>query len=324
MINSQQTYDKNSIAHLSKEWAKKYVEQLEDAELSEESSREEASQELLASLRSSSAYAWNQTEKFLAEEVKRHKINYQLIDPWEISQDIHQIFEIAIQAYQEEETVQRLSVLVSENIGKIREKYTDADPRLIGFVSMQFHHTGDYLLNLLPEIHQKHLSEYFKVIDDHLYMPLQRTYNAAAHYDFYSTELSIVHELLPKVSQIATEVCENIIKNHPEHYCYSGHLASEKVRISSQRDAEMFQIYLLTSVLEKSVEAVRQELFPLCLMLYPTLKVSWDLVWEMLQFLEKETNYHLTESQCKVYFPYFQAMLEMFSPDILPQPVSHE
>lgn len=318
MTNYPEASEGNEIVHLSKEWAKKYVQELKSLELSSESSKEEASEELLSSLRSASAYAWNKTEQFLANEVKRHKINYELIDPWEISQDIHGIFETTIQSYRDEISIQKLSVLISENIGNIRKKYTNKDPRLIGFVSMQFHHTGEYLLNVLPSSHAQVLNSYFKVIDDHLYMPLQRMYNNAAQYEFQATELSIVHQLLPNISQIAEEVCAIVIKNHPHHYCYSGHLASEYVKISSQRDAEMFQIYLLTSILEKSVEAVRQELFPLCLMLYPTLKVSWELVWEMLKLLEDKISDQLSLSQYQLYFPYFQAMQEMFSPEVLP------
>ena len=318
MTNHPENQSENEIVHLSKEWAKKYVNDLETAELSNDSSREEASQELLASLRTSSAYAWNQTESFLSHEVKRHQINYKLIDPWEISQDIHQIFETAIQAYRKDTPVQRLSVLVSEEIGKIRDKYTSEEPRLIGFVSMQFHYTGEQLLSYLPISHQKQLSEYFKVIDDYLYMPLQRTYQAAAQYDLNATELSIVHQLLPQVSQIAEKVCEQIIQSHPNHYFYSGHIANAKVKQSSQRDAEMFQIYILTTVLEKSVEVVRDELFPLCLMLYPTLNVSWDLVWEMLEILNNKIINQLTVNQYKIYAPYFKAIQEMFSPEILP------
>jgi len=237
----------HSIISLSKEWAKKYVQELEFSELSSDSSKKQLAQELLSSLRSCSAYAWTKTENFLAHEVKRHQINHQLIDPWQISQDIHRIFETTLQAYQEETPVQRLSVLVSEDIGKIRSQYTNQDPRLIGFVTMQFHHTGEELLNLVPLSHQAELKEYFKVIDDHLYIPLQRMYNSAAHYHVNAIELSLVHELLPNVTQNATEICEGIIQKYPNHYCYSGYIASDKVRISSERDAEMFQIYLLTS-----------------------------------------------------------------------------
>lgn len=317
-MNDPEKTESNEIVHLSKEWAKKYVQDLKPPELSSESSKEEASEELLSSLRSASAYAWNKTERFLANEVKRHKINYEIIDPWEISQDIHRIFETTIKSYRDEINVQKLSVLVSEDIGNVRNKYTSKDARLIGFVSMQFHHTGEYLLDVLPSSHAQQLNSYFKVIDDHLYMPLQRMYNGAAQYEFNATELSIVHQLLPKISQIAEEVCAIVRENNPNHYCYSGHLSSEYVKISSQRDAEMFQIYILTSILEKSVEAVRQELFPLCLMLYPTLKVSWDLVWEMLKLLEEKISDRLTLSQYKVYFPYFKAMKEMFSPEVLP------
>ena len=49
------------------------------------------------------------------------------------------------------------------------------------------------------------------MIDDHLYMPLQRMYNGAAQYKFHATELSIVHQLLPNISQIAEEVSWELV-----------------------------------------------------------------------------------------------------------------
>jgi hypothetical protein len=36
------------------------------------------------------------------------------------------------------------------------------------------------------------------------------------------------------------------------------------------------------------IEVLQQELFPLCLMLYPTLNVSWELVRQMLHLMGRE------------------------------------
>jgi len=66
------------------------------------------------------------------------------------------------------------------------------------------------------------------------------------------------------------------------------------------------------------MEAVRQELFPLCVMLYPTLNVSWELVWEMFQLLDEKICDQLSLKQHQLYFPYFKAMQEMFSSEVLP------
>jgi hypothetical protein len=40
----------------------------------------------------------------------------------------------------------------------------------------------------------------------------------------------------------------------------------------------MFQVYLWVCVLEDTISSGQQELFPLCVMLYPRLNVRWELV----------------------------------------------
>ncbi|NJM84955.1 MAG: hypothetical protein HC839_01390 [Leptolyngbyaceae cyanobacterium RM2_2_21] len=44
-------------------------------------------------LRSVSAQAWNKTESLLANEMQRHRIQPQLVDPWAIAKDVHYIYE---------------------------------------------------------------------------------------------------------------------------------------------------------------------------------------------------------------------------------------
>jgi hypothetical protein len=156
---------------------KKYVQKLiepEDAwEVNSKGMRTITSQRLLQSLRSTSAQAWTKTETLLSQEVKRHGINYKLIDPWEIAKDAHDIYEEVLLAYAAQ-VAPHAFVFQLELLGRIRQKYTKIDPRIIAFVSMQFHYTGQLLLEPLSKQEQLSVNSYFKIIDDHLYMPLQR------------------------------------------------------------------------------------------------------------------------------------------------------
>ena len=106
---------------------------------------------------------------------------------------------------------------------------------------------------------------------------------------------------------------------HSDYQCHSGVLGSSQVQISSLRDIEMFQVYLCLCVLEKSVTAIQQELFPLCVMLYPPLKVSWGLVRTLLRLLHQEMHNHLDEQYVRVFEPYLRALAEMFGDDVLPE-----
>ena len=85
-----------------------------------------------------------------------------------MSKDAHKVYEIALSAYAKQLEPFRFSRLVAPNLGEIRRKHTAIDPRVIGFISMQFHHSGQMLLNMAPISARSLLSQYFKVIDDHL------------------------------------------------------------------------------------------------------------------------------------------------------------
>lgn len=337
--------ENTSTTSLAKQWAKKYLQKLIDPEDSWETSLQETplssvygdgkrtataerrsliAQRLLQSIRSFNVQAWAKTEALLSQEVKRHGINYKLIDPYEIARDAYHIYEQALSAYAEQLTPQRLCVFISSDIGSIREKYTAIDPRVIGFVSMQFHYCGQLLLEPLSPPDRDILSHYFKVIDDHLYIPLQRFYDISAQYDYHSPVLESIRKLLPPSSEIARKISSRILDLYPNYCCHSGLLNDSTVRVSSIRDIEMFQVYLWICVLEDSIAAIQQELFPLCVMLYPPLKVRWELVRQMLHLLGNELQTRLTTQQQALFMPYFQSLWELFSPEVFPETLEDE
>ena len=313
----------SSPAQMAELWAKKYLSKLAKTDNSAQASSRSVNRELLldqlmSDLRSVSVKAWNLTESLLAHEVKRHCIQSNLIDPWQVSQDAHAIYGKALQAYVQKMPPPKLSVQIAADLGKIRRQYTLVDPRLIGFVSMQFHYSGQMLLKSVPASEKSVLSDYFKVVDDHLYMPLQRAYDAATQYSYGDERLTVIHALLPYITIIANNVVNRVHQLYPKYRCYTDRLGSQAVRISSVRDVEMFQVYLWTCVLEQRFDAIQSELFPLCVMLYPTLKVHWELVRQMLHLLAREFGKYVTPEQRRHYLPYQDALWAMFSPDIFP------
>ncbi|MEO0868328.1 MAG: hypothetical protein AAFY17_07740, partial [Cyanobacteria bacterium J06642_11] len=310
-------------AQMAQVWAKKYLGKLAEQDnptgkVPRIFNRERLLDQLMSDLRSVSVKAWNLTESLLSHEVKRHGIPAKLIDPWQVSQDAHDVYKKALGAYVERVSPSKLSVQIAADLGKIRQRYTSADPRLIGFVSMQFHYSGQMLLKSVPQSECGVLAAYFKVIDDHLYMPLQRAYEAAANYTYGDERLGIIHVLLPHITTIANNVVNRVNQLYPNYRCYTDRLSHESVRISSVRDVEMFQVYLWTCVLEQNFNAIQAELFPLCVMLYPTLKVNWELVRQMLHLLSREFSTYVTPLQRRHYLPYQDALWAMFSPEIFP------
>ncbi|WP_242044972.1 hypothetical protein [Anabaena azotica] len=343
------------VNSLAQQWAKRYLQNIRVnnssveersnlsnlAEVVSSTGRERTAKKIMESLRSVSAKAWSKTESLLSTQIIQHNIESHLINPWEIAGDSFKIYQKILDVYTQQTTQRPLSLVmnyldgqapdiyteqvapnklatvISPDIGAIRNKYTSIEPRVIGFVSMQFHYTSQMLIEPLTILERSLVAAYFKVIDDHLYMPLQRAYEAAANHDYNSPVLSAVQQLLPISTKIAKKISQRVIEMYPNYSSMSGVLSNPIVQISSIRDVEMFQVYLWVCALEESIASIQQELFPLCVMLYPTLKVRWELVRQMLHLLGEEINNCLTPEQSKTLMPYFQVLLDMFSPEVL-------
>ncbi|MDX2098045.1 MAG: hypothetical protein SFW36_09745 [Leptolyngbyaceae cyanobacterium bins.59] len=317
------------VSSLASLWARKYVASVtyqketdalrQQPDLTTATSREgraETVLRLMQQLSFASARAWSMTETLLSAEMQRHQIDSSLVNPWQIAGDTHALFEKALKAYTERVTPRRLSVVIGSAFGQMRQKYVAVDPRVLGFVSMQFHNTGLVLLEKLSHTEQLLLNPYLKVMDDHMYMPLRQTYTAAAQHELESPALQAVQKLLPLSTRIALAVCEQVSRQNPGYRSSGGLLNSSTVRTSSIRDVEMFQVYLCLCVLEGSIQSVQRELFPLCVMLYPNLNVSWHLVQSMLQTLSWEMHDRLSPDALAIFLPYLQVFQEMFSPEV--------
>ncbi|NUN64546.1 hypothetical protein HCU40_07235 [Pseudanabaena biceps] len=345
------------VPSLANIWAKKYIQNLQSSsakselqahsleEILSSEGRIETATHLQNSLRFATAQAWARTENLLIGQNRSHGIDDELIDPWQIATDSRNLFEQTFKIYTDNAqsrifsfdlategqdshyfesktqlpTTGQLSVAIASNVGKIRKKYTSIDPRAIGFVSMQFHYSGQILLESLAPLEQLVVSSYFKVIDDHLYMPLQRCYDAAGYLEYDDAKMQAVRSLLTLTTSIAIGVSQKTLVMHSDYQCHSGVLSLPQVRISSLRDIEMFQVYLCLCVLEQSVSPIQQELFPICIMLYPPLKVSWELVRTLLRLLEQEMHDHLGDLYMQEFEPYLTALNEMFGDDVLPE-----
>ncbi len=359
-IPSPELLNKGATSSLALQWAKKYLQNLNNdfsrvednqemlhlTDVVSQAGREQTAQKLMKSLRTVSHQAWNKVEMLLSQEIDRHRIEPSLINPWEITADSFKIYEKTLEVYTKQAPLRQLSMVmrlarqgeplyqkaldiyteqvapsqlatvIGASVGALRKKYTKDDPRVIGFASMQFHYTSQMLLQTLSESERTIMPAYFKVIDDHLYMPLQRAYDAAAQHDRDSPALSAVQNLLPRSTEFACKIADRIIELYPSYRCHSGLLSNPEIKISSIRDIEMFQVYLWLCTLEGSVAAIQQELFPLCVMLYPTLNVQWELIRQMLHLLEREIRSCLTDKQFDALMPYLQVLRHMFSPEV--------
>jgi Phycobilisome protein len=225
---------------------------------------------------------------------------------------------LAIEAYAEQQSPYRIVNKISPVLGQVRTSVTEIDPRVIGFVAMQYHYTGIQLMELLPESEQENFGSYVKILDDHLYMPLQRAYQAAGNHSSDSMALQSVRTLMPAMTRIAERVVDRVNQLYPRYRSHSGFLTDPTIRTSSIRDVEMFQVYMWVCLLEGNLHALETELFPLCVMIYPRLNVSWELVSQMTHLLRKEVATYLSPEQAKYCEPFYEILRRIFSAEVFP------
>jgi hypothetical protein len=268
---------------------------------------------LTDTLKLASEIAWSKVEAILGEQIERHAIDPSLINPLEIGADTRTLYRKAIDAYADREPVFRLSVLVGKDIIQVRRKYSQTDALVLGFVTLQFQYTSKILLGCLSESERSEFAPYLKVVDDYLHIPYGEINEAAANQPPNSRGLLAVQHLLQQTTKIASAVYDRASSQHPGYRSSSGYLSDREVKNSGIRDVEIFQSYLCWCVLEESMSPVQQELFPICVMLYPKLHVSWELVQDMLLILFWEISDRLPAADVMVFLPYLRTLTEMFS-----------
>jgi hypothetical protein len=210
--------------------------------------------------------------------------------------------------------MEQLALELEPVLLELREQHISArDPRAIGFITTQFHFSTKLVLAKLTLPEQVLLNPYFKFIEEQVCIPLQRVCKAAAQHNLHSPELTIVQQLLPVCRDIATAVYNKAASLYHKHSSRRGGLTKPVVAESTMRDLEMFQVYLWLCVLEGNMAAIEQELLPLCIMVFPSVDVSWQLVEQMLQLLVDELMSRVLPQQNNLLLPYTQNMQQLFS-----------
>lgn len=182
--------------------------------------------------------------------------------------------------------IQQLALKLEPELLQLQEQHLlTQDRRSRGFLSTHFHLSTKQVLNRLTLPEQVLLSPYFKFIEEQVCIPWQRVCAAAAQHPPDSPTLALVEQLLPQTEEIALTVYHRAVELYPHYRSYRGSLSESGVAASILRDLNMFQGYLWLCVLEKSLDAVEQELLPLCQMVFPSVEVKGEFVESILQLL---------------------------------------
>lgn len=221
--------------------------------------------------------------------------------------------------------IEQLATTLEPALLELQEQHLlSKDPRTIGFITTQFHFSSKLVLQKLTLCEQVLLSPYFRFVEEQVCIPWQRVCSAAAWHTLDSPWMSVIQQMLPATHEIAHAVYHNTAPLYPNHSSRRGRLNEPGIIASTIRDLQMFQGYLWLCVLEQSMAAVEQELLPLCVMVFPSVEVKWELVQHMLSILMDEIMERVKPEYKRLVLPYTQAMQQLFSqspPSLLPDEV---
>ncbi len=188
----------------------------------------------------------------------------------------------------------------------------DEDPRTIGFVTTQFHFTTKAIFKRLKKWDQVLLYPYLQFAEEQVCIPWQEICQIALRYPAHAPEVLLVEQMIQMSDRIAFTVYQQGRQQLAEMTSTRGDMSHPEVAASIIRDTTMFQGYLWLCFLKGDMTAVQDRLLPLCLMVFPSVGVSWEWVYQMLEMLIEQVKSHLTAHQWDAVRPVTDQLLETF------------
>ncbi|MEM7063427.1 MAG: hypothetical protein AAF572_09720 [Cyanobacteria bacterium P01_B01_bin.77] len=181
------------------------------------------------------------------------------------------------------------------------------------FLTTELNLSGKLLLNFLSPTEQILLTPYFTFLEEYVAIPWQRLCLAAADHSLISPPFKLVERMLPKVSEISLTVYTQGYERFGDYYNLRGQLDNPGVKHSSLRDLDMFQAYLWLCVLQGNLEAIEQELFVLCDLVYRGIGIPWEMVSQATIMLVTEIMKNLDSSDQNLLDPYAYGLMRAFA-----------
>jgi hypothetical protein len=188
----------------------------------------------------------------------------------------------------------------------------DEDPRTIGFVTTQFHFTTKAIFKRLKKWDQVLLYPYLQFAEEQVCIPWQEICQVAMQYPAHAPEVLLVEQMIQMSDRIAFNVYQQGRQQLSDMKSTRGDMSHPEVASSIIRDTTMFQGYLWLCFLKNDMTTVQNKLLPLCLMVFPSVGVSWEWVYQMLEMMIVQVKTHLTPQQWDTVRPIADQLLETF------------
>ncbi|KST62381.1 hypothetical protein [Mastigocoleus testarum] len=155
----------------------------------------------------------------------------------------------------------------------------------LSFMSTQLHFTNRLILNHLNPAEKLLLEPYLTFVEEYVTIPWHRVCLAAAKYRLNSPEINIMKQMFPVTSLISESVYCQLLESLPNYQSHSGDLHQPDIRLSCERDLNMFQAYIWLCMLEKNLAPVETEMLPMCMVLVENLNIPWEFTCKWCELL---------------------------------------
>ena len=182
----------------------------------------------------------------------------------------------------------------------------------LGFMTTQINLTNTLLVQNLDPVEQAIMAPYFSFLEDHVALPWQRLCAVAANHKAGGPMFSIVERMLPMLSDISAAAHQQWSDDFPYYCTRRGRLNQPKVKQSSLRDFNMFQVYLWLSFLQRHSNVIEQELVVLCRVVYSQLGIPWDMTLRGTKLLIDKVLSHLEPYERSLVTPCANNMMNVF------------
>lgn len=155
-------------------------------------------------------------------------------------------------------------------------------------------------------------SPYCNLLEEYVSIPWWRLCLAADQHNPLSPEYNLVKRMLACTSEISLAVYTRWSQRFETYASARGDLIDLKIRRSSLRDFDMFQVYLWLSVLQGNSDVIEKELVTFCTYIFQGLGIPWQMTVTGTCLLLEEILARLTFTEKAIVNAFIDGMSHAF------------
>ncbi|MEM9264250.1 MAG: hypothetical protein AAGA46_01865 [Cyanobacteria bacterium P01_F01_bin.13] len=180
------------------------------------------------------------------------------------------------------------------------------------FLTSQISLTTTSLLSVLDPVEQAMFSPYCNLLEEYVSIPWWRLCQSAGQYGQFSLQYKLVERMLARISEISLATYSRWSQQFGSYASARGDLGDLKIRRSSLRDFDMFQVYLWLSFLQGDLDVIEKELVIFCVYIFKGIGIPWQMTIAGTRLLLEEILSRLTSDEKAIVADTIDRMMNTF------------